>query len=627
MSNFQEQKQKSLQLFKAAIALAKKYKHSGIEKSLQVAAKSLANGKLLVVVCGEFKQGKSSLINALLNENNLFPVDIDIATNLISSITYGEREKIQVLVGEPGKENTIEISRQEIPNYVTEKGNGNNFRKAQMLVIESPNPQLKEGMVLVDTPGVGGLNTEHTKIAYAFIPNADVILFVSDALKPLMQKELDFLEMIAPHCQNFIFVVTKKDLGNYQEIVESNREKLSKIFNRSGQEITIIPVSSKMKLDYLKYQDVEDLEDSNFPTLENKLWEIFTQRRGKIIIGRALHGLSEAVVEMKTPIVAEWKACQQNPAEFAQMESQFQEVSQKLKNLQENNSDWLKKLSFGIQDIKTKILNAFVLEMKEIIKKADKYLDDDKLLKNPTEIATLIQRDINFLMSDLGKQISEEAATLHSKIQEDTELNLNSLKSLDVRNAIGSFDEENIQRTPELEKNWTAFRTTLYSGVTFMTLGNIAGGIAGGLFATTIFSGIIVIGVVAGLGIGAVQAITQKKIIEKREVTPVIKTFISDCQELCKQSLTSTLTELERFMVTELTAQIKQQKNNCDRTLKSIQETRKLSKEQTERKLAELKPALEELNKLQNAIKQLAKSIESEIPQESAKDTGEWVNG
>jgi putative ribosome biogenesis GTPase RsgA len=42
--------------------------------------------------------------------------------------------------------------------------------------MESPNPQLKEGLVLVDTPGIGSLNTEHTAITYAFIPNADAIL-------------------------------------------------------------------------------------------------------------------------------------------------------------------------------------------------------------------------------------------------------------------------------------------------------------------------------------------------------------------------------------------------------------------------------------------------------------------
>ena len=279
MTTYQQQKQKLLQLFQQTQAIAKQYKYPEIEQNLKESAQHLAEGKLIVVVCGEFKQGKSSLINALINETNLFPVDVDITTNLVSTITYGKQEKITVVIGEPGKGQPKEIARDKIPDYVTEQHNANNAKKTQMLIIESPNPQLKEGLVLVDTPGVGGLNTDHTAVAYAFIPNADVILFVSDAQKPLTEKELEFVEMIAGHCQNFIFVVTKKDIGNYQEIIESNREKLNQTLNTPGEEITIIPVSSKIKLNYLKSQDQEDLEDSNFTTLENRLWQILNQKR------------------------------------------------------------------------------------------------------------------------------------------------------------------------------------------------------------------------------------------------------------------------------------------------------------------------------------------------------------
>ncbi|NER05229.1 MAG: hypothetical protein F6K17_22860 [Okeania sp. SIO3C4] len=56
-----------------------------------------------IVICGEYKQGKSSLTNALLNEPELFPVDVDVTTSLVSTITYGEREKIMVVLGKPGE--------------------------------------------------------------------------------------------------------------------------------------------------------------------------------------------------------------------------------------------------------------------------------------------------------------------------------------------------------------------------------------------------------------------------------------------------------------------------------------------------------------------------------------------
>src|SRR5262249_16349917 len=153
-----------------------------------------AAGKLLVVVVGEFKQGKSSLINALLNEPDLFPVDFDITTNLVSTFSYGNTERITVLLGEGAQTTSQPISRTEIPNYVSEQGNAGNVRNAQLLSMESPNPQLRDGLTLVDTPGVGGIYAQHIAITYAFIPNADAVLFVSDVEEAVSQPELDFLQ-------------------------------------------------------------------------------------------------------------------------------------------------------------------------------------------------------------------------------------------------------------------------------------------------------------------------------------------------------------------------------------------------------------------------------------------------
>ena len=105
-------------------------------------------GKLFVVVAGEFKQGKSSLLNAFLNKTEIFSVDIDITTNLVSTITYGKDERVSVVLGESGKETIKQIAKSDIPDYVTEQRNVKNAKQAKMLTIESPNPQLKEGLPL-----------------------------------------------------------------------------------------------------------------------------------------------------------------------------------------------------------------------------------------------------------------------------------------------------------------------------------------------------------------------------------------------------------------------------------------------------------------------------------------------
>ncbi|NJO64870.1 MAG: hypothetical protein HC836_44135 [Richelia sp. RM2_1_2] len=522
MTTYQQQKQKLLQLFQQTQAIAKQYKYPEIEQNLKESAQHLAEGKLIVVVCGEFKQGKSSLINALINETNLFPVDVDITTNLVSSITYGEQEKITVVIGEPGKGQTKEIKRDEIPDYVTEQHNANNAKKAQMLIIQSPNPQLKEGLVLVDTPGVGGLNTDHTAVAYAFIPNADVILFVSDAQKPLTEKELEFVEMIARHCQNLIFVVTKKDIGNYQEIIESNREKLNQTLNTPGEEITIIPVSSKIKLNYLKSQDQEDLEDSNFTELENQVWQILNQKGGYILVMRAVRDLGQAIAQIKTPLQKEWEAYQKTPDEVLEMERQFEQIKQRLQNLQNNKAAWQTQLNDGLQDIKIKILDQQCEDgFAAIRNQTQKYLDNPSLLEEPQQIISLLEVDIDSLMSNLGQELSNLAATLYSQIESSTELDINLLDVDSLTENKVSVPTENIQfkTEPVFKKVLQVTRNASFSGSAAGTIGGLIGGTIG-----TFFGGIgsvpgyyvgAAIGLgfagIAGLVTGGMEALSQQK--------------------------------------------------------------------------------------------------------------------
>ena len=231
MLTFKQQKQQILKLFDDTTAIAISQRDTNLENHLKEAQQHLAEEKIYVVICGEFKQGKSSLINAFIDETNLFPVAVKITTNLVSTIAYAEQEKITVILGDIGKGQAKQINRAEIPEYVTEQQNKGNNKKAKMLIIESPNPYLKDGLVLVDTPGTGSLNTEHTALTYSFIPNADAILFVSDIQAPLKVEDLNFIkESILPHCQNIIFVVTKIDaIANYQKIIDNNREKLSTV--------------------------------------------------------------------------------------------------------------------------------------------------------------------------------------------------------------------------------------------------------------------------------------------------------------------------------------------------------------------------------------------------------------
>lgn len=629
MATYQQQRQQVLQLFPSVLSFAQSLKNAEVEKRLKEAQEHLTQGKLVVVVCGEFRQGKSSLLNALLNETGLFPVDVDITTNLVSSITYGATEKITVLLGERGQEKAHTIQREEIPDYVTEQRNPKNAQQARMLVIEAPNAQLKDGLVLVDTPGVGSLNVQHTDITYAFIPNADVILFVSDARAPLSAKELEFVQMILRHCQNFLFVVSKIDtVENYQSVVESNREKLAQVMQRPAERIPIIPVSSHLKLTHLKSQDAQDLQDSNFPELERTLWTLLNEKRGHILLTRALVELGRSVAQIRGPMQAEWDVYQkQSREEIDKTEKQLREVQGRLQNLLDNNAAWRTQLGYGLQDIRTQALEEFREGFAEVRRLAEQYLDDARLLASPSQVVGLLEVDIDGLMSVLGKQLSEQAAQLHADIETATGLGMNPFE-------VGELSWE--KRQPGLspdkknnlwEKSLHVTRNSLFNSTAGSTLGALIGGLTGAVVGT-LFGGVgalpgaIVgakigagLGMIGGITTGAKQGVEQLREKDKVQIAKILRQFLDDSQRECEKTLNRALRDLERSMQDELTGQIKREKESCERTLRSVQEARKLSQEQAAQKSAQLKAPLEQLTQLQQRIETLLRAtVETQAP-------------
>lgn len=635
MANFQATKQQTLSLLKSAIDFAKAKGCKDAVKRLNEISQHLLEGKLLVVVAGEFKQGKSSLINAFLREPGLFPVDVDIATNLVSTITYGDSEKVTVVLGEPGKEKRKEISRADIPDYVTEQGNQKNNKQARMLVVESPNPQLKEGLILVDTPGVGGSNVRHTDVTYAYIPNADAILFVSDVHAPLSTKELNFIQRISKHCQIFIFVVTKTDaVSDYQAIIDSNREKLIEILPNTGEKLPIIPVSSSLNLNYLGTKDPDDLEDSNFAALEQELWLLLGQQRGKILILRALTEFGRAVADLKSPLQAEWEACQNlNQEEKVKLESNLRDLSERLKQLQLDSAAWQHQLNDGIQDIQTGLFREFSREIEQIKRRSQEYIEDSRFLDNPPQIAALLEVDFDSMMSTLSEQISQQAGTLHVEIVNSTCLDMNPLAvdSLDWKKpGEGSAQIQNLGGLSQVEApetNWWTKAVDVatrgrFKAVSGATVGSLLGGALGGI-AGFVFGGLgavpgaqlgvtlgALFGGVKGLSDGAKDALSQIKernqILAKREISKIINPYIVDNKSMCEAALKDMITKLSRTMRNDLLQQIKKEKEICDRSLGSFQKTLKLSQEQMTRKIAELKDPLQQLTDFQKAAEQLA---------------------
>ena len=134
----------------------------------------------------EFKQGKSLLVNALINAD-VCPVDDDVATAVPTIVRHGEESATLVFAGNgPDDELPPPLERRAVPleeleQYVAERGNPGNERRLACAEVSVPRRILENGLVLVDTPGVGGIGSAHAASTIAELPLADAVLMVSDA--------------------------------------------------------------------------------------------------------------------------------------------------------------------------------------------------------------------------------------------------------------------------------------------------------------------------------------------------------------------------------------------------------------------------------------------------------------
>jgi GTP-binding protein EngB required for normal cell division len=216
-------------------------------------------GAPTVVVIGEVKRGKSSLVNALLARPNASQVDVDIATSAFLRFVppaQARPEGDTTLLFAGGRRQAVNFT--DLPDWVTMTGRHVNDPTVDELPIGAEvamaSPFLPR-VTLVDTPGVGGLNPNHLRLARTATTTASILLMTCDASAPITAPELEFLEAASAEVNSVIIAVTKidKNFRHWQSIIDENRRLLRQHAPRFA-DVPILGVSSMTAFSAIKME-------------------------------------------------------------------------------------------------------------------------------------------------------------------------------------------------------------------------------------------------------------------------------------------------------------------------------------------------------------------------------------
>ena len=209
-------------------------------------ATRVSEGRFYVACVGQFKRGKSTLLNALVG-HAILPIGFVPVTAVPTVIRFGHEPCARIRMRDGA---WLDVAMPDVKEFVTEEFNPENKKSVDGAEIFVPSLLLSSGMCFVDTPGLGSVFTGNTATTQAFIPHIDAALVVVGADPPIAGEELALVESIGAQVEDLILVINKADRTSDPEraaAAEFTREILEKRLHRPMGEVFEVSAAERME--------------------------------------------------------------------------------------------------------------------------------------------------------------------------------------------------------------------------------------------------------------------------------------------------------------------------------------------------------------------------------------------
>ncbi len=377
--------------------IAELYDRGDLCARLAAARQRITDPQLRVVIAGQLKQGKSQLLNSLLNLP-VARVGDDETTALITVVGYADTPSARLVVAPaPGGSEPefidipVEDIRADLRRAPAARG-----REVLRVEVGAPSPLLRGGLTFIDTPGVGGHGQPHLSATLGLLPDADAMLMISDTSQEFTEPELRFIRQAHDICPVGAIVATKTDLyPHWRAIVAANAAHLQ----RARLDLALIPVSSLLRSHAVTSNDAELNEESNFPALVKFLSERVLTRETDRVRDQVLDEIAAAAEHLTLAVRAELDAIN-DPDDVRRLTDDLERRKQEAADALANTALWQQVLNDGIADLTGDVDHDLRARFRSIVNHLESVVDGCDPTLHWAEIGTEAENAIATAVGD-----------------------------------------------------------------------------------------------------------------------------------------------------------------------------------------------------------------------------------
>lgn len=376
--------------------IAEFYDRADLVERLTIAKERISDPQIRVVIAGQLKQGKSQLVNSLLNMP-VSRVGDDESTVVATVVAYAEQPSARLVLAGPDEASPelVDIPTSELQKDLRQStyAAGRQILRAEVL---APSPMLKGGLAFVDTPGVGGHGQPHLSATLGLLPAADAMLMVSDLSQEFTEPEMRFIRQALEICPVAIIVATKTDLyPHWREIVHANTTHLQ----RAGVTAPVVPVSSVLRSHAIQLNDKELNEESNFPELVKFLSEKVLTRQTDRVRDQVVGEIEAAAEHLRLAVDTELSAIN-DPGALERLKSDLERRKQEAQNALQQTALWQQILNDGISDLTADVDHDFRHRFRTISQHMEHVIDKCDPTLHWAEIGAEVENSVATAVGD-----------------------------------------------------------------------------------------------------------------------------------------------------------------------------------------------------------------------------------